>query len=85
MENQVRFWHVLAQRDFGLFWSSLLISGIGSQLTTVALAWQIYEITGSPLQLGLVGLFRALPVIAGGLIASAVVGSMAMRLTRLDP
>ena len=73
MGNQVRPWHVLAQRDFGLFWSSLLISGIGSQLTTVALAWQIYEITGSPLQLGLVGLFRALPVIVsaltGGLLA----------------
>ena len=73
MDAQVRPWRVLAQRDFGLFWSSLLISGIGSQLTTVALAWQIYEVTGSPLQLGLVGLFRALPVIVsaltGGLLA----------------
>ena len=63
MKNRVLPWNVLASRDFGLFWSSLLISGIGSQLTSVAIAWQIYEITDSPLQLGITGLFRAAPVI----------------------
>jgi MFS family permease len=63
MKNRVRPWDVLASRDFGLFWSSLLISGIGSQLTSVAMAWQIYEMTNSPLQLGITGLFRAAPII----------------------
>ena len=76
VKNQARPWNVLAERNFGLFWSSLLVSSIGSQLTSVAIAWQIYEITNSPLQLGLTGLFRALPVIAfalnGGWLADRV-------------
>lgn len=66
----------LRYRDFRLFWIGLVVAGIGSQFTTVAMAWQIYEITGSPLQLGLIGLARALPTIAlllvGGLLADAV-------------
>ncbi|MBI2985286.1 MAG: MFS transporter, partial [Deltaproteobacteria bacterium] len=39
----------------------------------VTIAWQVYQITDSPLQLGLIGLFRALPMIVfsltGGLLA----------------
>ena len=64
---------MLAQRDFGLFWVSLLFSAVGSQISTVAVAWQVYEITNSPFQLGLTGLFHALPVmifsIPGGVVA----------------
>jgi MFS family permease len=71
--GKVTPWQVLAQRDFGLFWVSLLFSAVGSQISTVAVAWQVYEITNSPFQLGLTGLFRALPVmilsIPGGVVA----------------
>jgi len=42
----------------------------------VAIAWQVYEITDSPFQLGLTGLFRALPVmllsLPGGVLADRV-------------
>ena len=73
MVHQVTPWQVLKQRDFGLFWASLLFSAVGSQISTVAIAWQIYEITNSPFQLGLTGLFRALPImllsIPGGVLA----------------
>ncbi len=73
MKRQVTPWQVLKQRDFGLFWTSLLFSAVGSQISTVAVAWQVYEITNSPFQLGLTGLFRALPVmilsIPGGVVA----------------
>jgi MFS family permease len=73
MAQQVTPWQVLKQRDFGLFWASLLFSAVGSQISTVAIAWQIYEITNSPFQLGLAGLFRALPImllsIPGGVVA----------------
>jgi MFS family permease len=76
MKNRVMPWNVLASRDFGLFWTSLLVSAIGSQLTSVAMAWQIYEMTNSPLQLGITGLFRAVPVIlfalSGGWLADRV-------------
>jgi MFS family permease len=76
MKNRVMPWNVLASRDFGLFWSSLLVSAIGSQLTSVAMAWQIYEMTNSPLLLGITGLFRAVPVflfaLTGGWLADRV-------------
>jgi MFS family permease len=74
--NPVRPWTVLAEKNFALFWASLLVSSIGSQLTTVAVAWQVYEMTDSAAQLGLTGLFRAVPLIAfaftGGWLADRV-------------
>ena len=67
---------MLAEKNFALLWSTLLISGIGSQLTSVAVAWQVYELTNSPLQLGLTGLFRAVPLIGfaltGGWLADRI-------------
>jgi len=63
-------------RDFRLFWTGLILSGIGSQFTTVAMAWQIYELTDSPLQIGLLGLARGIPqivlLLVGGLLADAM-------------
>ena len=76
VSNPVRPWTVLAEKNFALFWFSILVSSIGSQLTTVAIAWQVYEMTDSPAQLGLVGFFRAVPLIAfaltGGWLADRV-------------
>src|SRR5919198_2975333 len=66
----------LRRRDFRLFWTGLLLSGIGSQFTTVATAWQLYELTNSPFQIGLLGLARAIPqivlLLVGGLLADAM-------------
>jgi len=66
----------LRHRDFRLFWTGLLLSSIGSQFTTVAIAWQIYELTNSSLQIGLIGLARAIPqigiILFGGLLADAI-------------
>ena len=76
MQTRVTPWQVLKQRDFGFFWVSLLFSAIGTQISAVAIAWQVYQITDSPLQLGLTGLFRALPVmilsLPGGVLADRV-------------
>ena len=66
----------LRHRDYRVFWVGLLLSSVGSQFTTVAIAWQIYELTNSPLQLGLMGLARGVPQVVmllfGGLLADAV-------------
>jgi MFS family permease len=66
----------LHHRDFRVFWTGLFVSGMGSQFTTVAMAWQIYELTNSPFQIGLIGLARAAPQIVllllGGLLADAI-------------
>jgi MFS family permease len=73
MKSKLSPWSVLAQKNFGLFWWSLLISAIGDQISNVTVAWQVYTITNSPLQLGLTGLFRALPIfifsLTGGVLA----------------
>src|SRR4249920_2735711 len=66
----------LRHRDFSIYWSGSVVSLVGSQFTTVAMAWQIYELTNSPLQLGLLGLARGAPMLVlllfGGLLADAV-------------
>ncbi len=66
----------LRYRDFRVLWIGLLISTFGSQFTTVAMAWQIYELTSSPLQLGLLGLARGVPLLLlllyGGVLADAM-------------
>ncbi len=76
----------LRHRDFRLFWAGLLLSSVGSQFTTVAMAWQIYELTDSPLQIGLIGLARAVPQMAillfGGLLADAMNRRRLMMLTQ---
>ena len=63
-------------RDFRIFWTGSFFSSIGSQFTTVAMAWQIYELTHSPFQIGLLGLARAVPQIVlllfAGLLADAI-------------
>ncbi len=66
----------LRHRDFRLLWLGLIVSVTGSQMQLVAINWHVYVLTKSPLALGLVGLFRGLPVIlcslAGGVVADAV-------------
>ncbi|MGH7846749.1 MAG: MFS transporter [Candidatus Binatia bacterium] len=66
----------LRYRDFRMFWTGLVLSGIGSQFTNVAMAWQIYELTNSALQIGLLGLTRGIPqiilLLLGGLLADAM-------------
>src|SRR5436853_4376778 len=49
-----------------------MISALGGQFTATANLWQIYELTQSPLQLGLTGLARAIPVLALALIGGVV-------------
>lgn len=48
-------------RDFAFYASANFLWTIALQIQATALAWQIYEITRDPLQLGLVGLMEFLP------------------------
>lgn len=56
---------------FGAF-----VSEIGNQMQTVAVAWQVYEMTRNPVSLGLIGVANFLPIILfsliGGLVADKV-------------
>ena len=39
-------------RDYRWLWSGQVVSGIGNQITRVALPFQVYVITGSTLAIG---------------------------------
>jgi MFS family permease len=56
-------------RDFRLFWTGLLISNIGTWMQMTATNWLLYQLTGSPVLLGLNGIFRAVPAIGLGVIS----------------
>jgi MFS family permease len=66
----------LRARDFRLLLIGQLVSLIGSQMQHVAVAWQLYVLTRSPLALGLLGLARVVPIVAlalgGGVVADAM-------------
>jgi MFS family permease len=59
-------------RDFRLFWTGLFISNVGSWMQMTAISWMLYDMTHSPLQLGVNGLFRALPSIVLGIFGGAM-------------
>jgi MFS family permease len=63
-------------RDFRRLWFGVGISAIGSQITTVAIPFQLYEETRSTLLVGLLGLAALVPLlivpIYGGAVADAV-------------
>lgn len=48
-------------RSFVLFWYSRIASGFAFQMLAVAVGWQIYKLTGSALNLGLIGLVQFFP------------------------
>src|ERR1043166_2333480 len=75
-------------RDFRIFWSGSFVSAMGTQFTSVAMAWQIYEITNSAFQIGLLGLVRAVPqamiLLVGGLLADAMNRRKLMMCTQIS-
>jgi MFS family permease len=66
----------LAHRDFTLFLLGGIVSRIGTRMRDVALGWQIWELTHSPVALGLLGAFRVAPILffalVGGVTADAL-------------
>jgi MFS family permease len=52
---------LLKRRPFALFLLSRSFSRFSSQIAAVAIGWQVYELTGSAFDLGMVGLVQFLP------------------------
>ncbi len=61
----------LRRPDFRLYLLGSLASGAGNQMRTVAVGWEVYQRTQTPLSLGLVGLVLAVPVLLLALPAGA--------------
>lgn len=60
---------LLAERGFLRFWLARVAGTSGNQMLMVALGWQMYEMTGSAWDLGLVGLLQFLPSLVLMLLA----------------
>src|SRR5215217_6711858 len=67
-----RLFRVLRYRDFRLIWSAEALSQTGTQIQRVAVAWQVFELTGDPFHLGLLGLVRFVPLFLFGLVGGVV-------------
>jgi MFS family permease len=67
-----RPFRVLRYRDFRLIWSAEVLSQTGTQIQRVAVAWQVFELTGDPFHLGLLGLMRFAPLFLFGLVGGVV-------------
>ncbi len=61
----------LRHRGYLLYLAGSLVSNAGNQMRTVAVGWEVYQRTQTPLSLGLIGLVLALPVLLLALPAGA--------------
>lgn len=60
---RTRLFEPLRERDFALLTAGSLVSLLGDGFFSVALAWQVYEISNVPTALSIVGVAWTLPVI----------------------
>lgn len=70
----------LRRREFRLLFAGQLVSLIGSQITFVAVPYQVYELTHSSLAVGLIGLAELVPVLAFAFLGGALADARDRRL-----
>ena len=68
----MRTFSSLRYRDFRLLWLGQGGTSMGQWMDQVARGWLIYQLTGSPLQLGAVSATRAVPILLFGVVAGVV-------------
>ena len=66
-------------REFRRLWLGQVVSVIGTQITTVAVQVQMYVLTHSSLNVGLIGLAGLVPMIAFGLYGGAIADAVDRR------
>jgi len=69
---------LIQQRPFVLFWFARLASTMGYQMLALTIGWQIYELTNSAFDLGLVGLIQFVPAV----VLTLLIGHAADRYDR---
>ena len=73
----------LRERNYVLYAVGQFISQLGNWVEQTAVAWILYEMTNSPLLLGLSGLFRAVPMIGLALFGGAIADRVPRRVLLL--
>ena len=69
---------LMQQRPFVLFWLARLAATMGYQMLALVIGWQIYQLTNSALDLGLVGLIQFVPAV----VLTLLIGHAADRYDR---
>jgi len=67
--RKVTTFESLAIKDYRLLWLSQLTTAMGQFMDLTSRSWLIYQLTGSPLHLGLVNTARGLPMLLFGVVA----------------
>lgn len=71
---------LMSHRPYVLFWCARVSATIAFQMMVVAVGWQIYELTDSAFDLGLVGLMQFIPIVAFALVVGPVADRYERRL-----
>jgi MFS family permease len=74
---------ILRQRNFDLYLSSRVLSGIGTTMLQAVFLWHVHELSESAISLGLLGLMRFFPALALSLVGGAVADAYNRRIVIL--
>src|SRR5579863_8189168 len=72
------WWSAFSHPGFRLYQGARVAAVVGSQMQSVAIGWQIYAVTGRPLDLAWVGLAHFFPAI----LLAPITGHVADRFER---
>ncbi len=72
----IRPWSSLLIRDYRLIFITILCSSTANHMRNVASLYQVYQLSGSSVQLGLAGFFQALPFIFFGLFGGVLADTL---------
>jgi MFS family permease len=61
-----------ASRDYRLLYAGQAVSFFGSMMTFVVLPWQVYQLTGSSLAVGLMGVVEFVPILLAAFVGGAL-------------
>jgi MFS family permease len=74
--TRIRPWSSLLLSDYRLIFIVILCGGTANHMRNVSTLYQVYELSGSSMQLGLAGFFQALPSIILGLFGGVLADTM---------
>ncbi len=72
LPSKIRPWSSLLIRDYALIWSASFFAATASQMRQVANLYQVYDLSGSSIKLGLAGFFQSLPFIFFGIFGGVL-------------
>jgi len=70
--SRIHTFDSLSIRDYRLLWLGQLDTSLGQWMDNISRGYLIYQITSSPLQLGLVAAMRGIPLFLFGIVAGAL-------------